>query len=158
MRGSILCSLFLWIPAYARMTGESLRNPGPELAEGRPAALISLRTWRLCGKSSFLLLFPCHSVANAFFFFLSVFFRVIPWLMLLPIVQPSLTLPALISVFVRGKNVFFSSYPCFCFCFFRVFPCSSVANASAFSAVSFRANSSAFSAYFSSPPNQKATS
>ena len=26
----------LWIPAYARMTGESLRNPVPELAEGPP--------------------------------------------------------------------------------------------------------------------------
>ena len=82
MRGSILCSLFLWIPAYAGMTGESLRNPVPELAEGPPAPLIaflSLRTLRLRGKSSLLLLL----------------FRVIPWLMLLPIVQPSLTLPAL---------------------------------------------------------------
>ena len=38
MRGSILCSVYLWIPAYAGMTGESLRNPGPELAEGRPAS------------------------------------------------------------------------------------------------------------------------
>ena len=26
----------LWIPAYARMTGESLRNLVPELAEGPP--------------------------------------------------------------------------------------------------------------------------
>ena len=37
MRGSILCFLFLWIPAYAGMTGESLRNPAPELASGEPA-------------------------------------------------------------------------------------------------------------------------
>ena len=39
----------LWIPAYAGMTGESLRNPVPELAEGPPAPLIaflSLRTSR----------------------------------------------------------------------------------------------------------------
>ena len=63
MRGSILCSLFLWIPAYAGMTGESLRNPVPELVEGRPTCsrqpslivFLTLRTWRLCGKSSFLL-------------------------------------------------------------------------------------------------------
>jgi hypothetical protein len=34
MRGSILCSFYLWIPAFAGMTGESLRNPVPELAEG----------------------------------------------------------------------------------------------------------------------------
>ena len=42
MRGSILCSLYLWIPAYAGMTGESLRNPVPELVEGRhgPAFVI----------------------------------------------------------------------------------------------------------------------
>ena len=31
----------LWIPAYARMTGESLRNLVPELAEGPPVALLS---------------------------------------------------------------------------------------------------------------------
>jgi hypothetical protein len=34
MRGSILCSFYLWIPAFAGMTGESLRNPVPELVEG----------------------------------------------------------------------------------------------------------------------------
>ena len=63
MRGSILCSLFLWIPAYAGMTGESLLNPGPELAEGRPASLIAFLSLRLRGKSSFLLpSFPCFSV------------------------------------------------------------------------------------------------
>jgi|GEM_PF-6619462 len=38
MRGGfILCSLFLWIPAFAGMTGECIRNPVPELASGEPA-------------------------------------------------------------------------------------------------------------------------
>ncbi len=45
------------------MTGESLLNPGPELAEGRPASLIAFLSLRLRGKSSFLLpSFPCFSV------------------------------------------------------------------------------------------------
>jgi len=55
MRGSILCSLYLWIPAYAGMTGESLRNPGPELAEGRPVALLSSSRMR----GSILVLYYC---------------------------------------------------------------------------------------------------
>ena len=42
MRGSILCSLYLWIPAFAGMTGESLRNPVPELVEGCPRAFVIL--------------------------------------------------------------------------------------------------------------------
>ena len=43
MRGSILCCVYLWIPAYAGMTGESFRNPVPELVEGCPALLSSSR-------------------------------------------------------------------------------------------------------------------
>ncbi len=76
LSGSILCSLYLWIPAYAGMTGESLRNPVPELVEGCPALLSSSR------MRGSILGFP------------SVFFRVRPWLILL-LRQPSLTLPAL---------------------------------------------------------------
>ena len=63
------------------MTGESLRNPGPELAEGPPAplsAFLSLRTWRLRGKSSWLLLISVFLLLP-----ISVFFRVRPWLILL---------------------------------------------------------------------------
>ena len=48
MRGSILCSLYLWIPAYAGMTDSGSRQPSLTL----PALI-------------------------------SVFFRVIPWLILL---------------------------------------------------------------------------
>ena len=43
------------------MTGESLRNPVPELAEGRPRAFVILAN---AGIHSLLTL-PCHSVANA---------------------------------------------------------------------------------------------
>ena len=57
LSGSILCSLFLWIPAYAGMTGESLRNPVPELVEGAPA---------FChprvGGDPFFAFLPCFSV------------------------------------------------------------------------------------------------
>ena len=80
LSGSILCSLFLWIPAYAGMTGESLRNPVPKLVEGCPALLSSSR------MRGSILCFP------------SVFFRVRPWLILL-LAQSSLTLPALKDLF-----------------------------------------------------------
>ena len=57
------------------------------------------------------------------------------------IFTPSLTHPALKDVFCfRG----FCFLPCICFCLFRVFPCSSVANASA----SFRVSASVFSVSF----------
>ena len=74
-----------------------------------------------------------------------MFFRVIPWLILLPFLRWSsatvahasgsdqiiLLLIPCFSVSFRGKNVFSSSpLPCLCFCCFRVFPCSSVANSS----------------------------
>jgi len=79
-RGSILCSLYLWIPAYAGMTGESLRNPVPELVEGPHLHLstVAHASGSECSVFPFLILlllpclcfcvFPCHSVANAFFF------------------------------------------------------------------------------------------
>ena len=59
MRGSILCSLFLWIPAYAGMTGSGIRQPSLTLP-----ALISVffrvRPWLKC------LFFFFFSVANSF--------------------------------------------------------------------------------------------
>ena len=62
MRGSILCSLFLWIPAYAGMTGESLRNPVPELVEGCPRTFVILAWVGIHSLLSFRV-FPCSSVA-----------------------------------------------------------------------------------------------
>ena len=53
MRGSILCDLFLWIPAYAGMTGESLRNPSPELVKGD--YLLSLTVAYTSGSERFVL-------------------------------------------------------------------------------------------------------
>ena len=81
---------------------------------------------------------------NQKMYFPSVFFREIPWLSLCFLAQPSLTLPALkevfflpcFSVFVRVSA---SVFPCFSVklrgyasASFRVFPCPSVANASAY--------------------------
>jgi hypothetical protein len=86
MRGSILCSLFLWIPAYAGMTGESLRNPGPELTEGRPAPLLSSSRMRGSILCSLFLWIPAYAGMTGS-----------------GIRQPSLTLPALISVFFRVR-------------------------------------------------------
>ena len=53
MRGSILCSLYLWIPAYAGMTGASFRNPVPELVEG--AHLLSSTVAYTSGSERFVL-------------------------------------------------------------------------------------------------------
>ena len=64
MRGSIFGSLFLWIPAYAGMTGESLRNPVPELVEECPRTFVILANAGIHSLLSFRV-FPCSSVANS---------------------------------------------------------------------------------------------
>ena len=64
MRGSILCSLYLWIPAFAGMTGESLRNPVPELVEECPRTFVILANAGIHSLLSFRV-FPCNSVANS---------------------------------------------------------------------------------------------
>ena len=69
--------MFLWIPAYAGMTGESLRNPVPELVEECPRTFVILANAGI------------HSLLS---------FRVFPWLILL-LAQSSLTLPALKDMF-----------------------------------------------------------
>ena len=94
----------------ASSTGSlTVKSPGPELAEGRPAALIaflSLRTWRLCGKSSYALNHSHREDAKS--------------------AKKHQTLLFLLCVL----GVF--AVKVLCFFFFRVFPCSSVANSYAF--------------------------
>jgi len=68
-----------------------------------------------------------------------VFFREIPWQMLM------LSCPTVAHASGSESSVFFRVY---CFCLFRVFPCSSVANAYSSACSSFRGKSSAFATHF----------
>jgi hypothetical protein len=99
---------------------------------------------RVCGDPFFAYfrVFPCHSVAKT-----NRPMERSPWA-LKSFINPNRMQCFFPCSSVAKMSFLLLSFPCFCFCFFREIPCSSVANSFASALCFFRVSASAFSVSF----------